>query len=207
MSEDQITKVFHQIGTIRCIKPVAGGYSLTITLKNCKTSLQSANAKLFVSYLSGKCTSMDLLKLFEPYGVVEDYFLANFPKNSPTKYAFVQFSSKQSAQNAIDGLNKCQIVNDQKPISVKLATDDEEGHREIFVGYLPKSLEDSDLLLLFEPFGKVTGAQVIVDRETREKRGFGFVQFENSAAAKAAVQAMNGKRLGSKLLQVILKLN
>src|SRR5207247_5735465 len=49
-----------------------------------------------------------------------------------------------------------------------------------------------DLYNLFQEHGKVTRAQVIMDRETGRSRGFGFVEMENDGEADTAITALNG---------------
>ncbi len=45
----------------------------------------------------------------------------------------------------------------------------------IYVGNMPWSMDDDALVQLFEPFGEVSSANVITDRDTGRSRGFGFV--------------------------------
>jgi RNA recognition motif-containing protein len=61
----------------------------------------------------------------------------------------------------------------------------------IFVASLPFSADDDDLRNLFEPFGEVTSAKVIFDRERNRSKGFGFVEMADSAAGKQAINDLN----------------
>jgi RNA recognition motif-containing protein len=72
----------------------------------------------------------------------------------------------------------------------------------IFVGNLAFSTTDHDLRQLFEPFGVVEEIRVIMDRDTGRSKGFGFVEMPESAAAKSAVQGLNGKELDGRALTV-----
>ena len=45
---------------------------------------------------------------------------------------------------------------------------------------------------MFEQFGRVRTAQVLIDRETNRSRGFGFVEMEDDAEADAAIEALDG---------------
>jgi RNA recognition motif-containing protein len=53
--------------------------------------------------------------------------------------------------------------------------------------------------------GNVMSAKVFVDKATMKSKCFGFVSFDNSTSAQAAIQAMNGLMLGGKHLRVQLK--
>jgi len=72
----------------------------------------------------------------------------------------------------------------------------------IFVGNLAFSTTDHDLRQLFEPYGVVDTINIISDRYTGQSRGFGFVEMPDSAAAKAAIQGLQGQALGGRTLNV-----
>ena len=72
----------------------------------------------------------------------------------------------------------------------------------IFVGNLAFNTTDHDLRQLFEPYGDVDTINIITDRYTGQSRGFGFIEMPNSAAAKAAIQGLQGKELGGRTLNV-----
>src|SRR5262245_35148661 len=61
--------------------------------------------------------------------------------------------------------------------------------KNLYVGNLAFSTTSSDLETLFGQYGKVTSAQVVMDRETGRSRGFGFV--EMAAGAEEAIKALN----------------
>ncbi|HEY8379548.1 MAG TPA: hypothetical protein VIK91_23810, partial [Nannocystis sp.] len=62
---------------------------------------------------------------------------------------------------------------------------------KIFVGGLAWATDDESLRAAFEPFGKVSEAIVVKDKETMRSRGFGFVTFEDDACGQRALQEMN----------------
>ena len=72
----------------------------------------------------------------------------------------------------------------------------------IFVGNLAFSTTDHDLRQHFESYGDVDKINVITDRDTGRSKGFGFVEMPDSAAAKAAIQGLNGKELDGRALTV-----
>lgn len=73
---------------------------------------------------------------------------------------------------------------------------------KLFVGSLPWAIDDQGLEDLFKDFGAVTSAKVIIDRETNRSKGFGFVEFEDDAAAKAAIEKLNGTDLQGRSIVV-----
>jgi RNA recognition motif-containing protein len=72
----------------------------------------------------------------------------------------------------------------------------------IFVGNLAFSTTEHDLRQLFEPYGVVDKVNIITDRDTGRSRGFGFVEMPDSAAAKAAIQGLQGHQLAGRALNV-----
>lgn len=74
--------------------------------------------------------------------------------------------------------------------------------KKLFVGNLSYSVNDEQLAEMFASFGEVASAAVIIDRQTGRSKGFGFVEFNDDAAADAAIEAMNGKEEGGRPLTV-----
>ena len=91
--------------------------------------------------------------------------------------------------------------------------------RKLFVGSLPKTMSDDDLLLMFNPFGELESASILRDRSggskgnisslfpgasTRQSSlidlfsstpaGSAFVVFKDKAKAMDAIEALNGKQ-------------
>src|SRR6476620_6666681 len=73
---------------------------------------------------------------------------------------------------------------------------------KIFVAGLPFAVSDQELQELFEPYGSVGSAKVILDRETRKSRGFGFVEFSSNEEAENAIKALDGSDLQGRKLTV-----
>jgi cold-inducible RNA-binding protein len=74
--------------------------------------------------------------------------------------------------------------------------------KKLFVGSLSFNTTDSGLEAAFSRFGQVTEAKVISDRDTGRSRGFGFVTFEDAAAADKAIAEMNGTTLDERTINV-----
>jgi len=74
--------------------------------------------------------------------------------------------------------------------------------RKLYVGNLTYGVDSSDLQKMFEPYGTVQSAQVIMDRDTGRSKGFGFVEMGSDAEAQAAISALNGKDVDGRQLTV-----
>ena len=65
----------------------------------------------------------------------------------------------------------------------------------IFVANLDFKLQEDELLDLFENFGEVSSAKIIIDRETGRSKGFGFVEMDNDDEANSAIADLNGQEV------------
>ncbi len=72
----------------------------------------------------------------------------------------------------------------------------------IFVGNLSREASEDDLKQAFQAFGEVATASIIMDKFTRESKGFGFVEMPVKTEAEAAIAGLNGKDLKGRPLTV-----
>lgn len=63
---------------------------------------------------------------------------------------------------------------------------------KLYVRNLSYEATDDDLMELFGKFGTVTRAQVVVDRDRGQSRGFGFVSFLEDRDAETAMKMLTG---------------
>ena len=72
----------------------------------------------------------------------------------------------------------------------------------MYVGNLSYDTSNDTLQEMFEAFGTVQSAQIIMDRETGRSKGFGFVEMGSDQEAQAAINGLNGKESGGRALTV-----
>lgn len=72
----------------------------------------------------------------------------------------------------------------------------------IFVANLSFKLRDEQLREIFEPYGEVESARIIMDRNSRRSRGYGFVDMPNDDDAMLAINELNGKSVEERELIV-----
>ena len=73
---------------------------------------------------------------------------------------------------------------------------------DIFVGSLSFKLKESELREAFEKFGEVSSAKIIIDKITRQSKGFGFVEMPDEEQAKLAISELNGVEMYGRPLVV-----
>lgn len=73
---------------------------------------------------------------------------------------------------------------------------------DIFVGSLPFKMKERELQEIFEKYGEVSSVKIIIDHETRQNKGFGFVKMPNELQAQHAISELNGVEIDGRPLVV-----
>ena len=74
----------------------------------------------------------------------------------------------------------------------------------IYVSNLSFHTSEEDLKDLFEKYGAVNSAKIIVDRETNRSRGFAFIEMPSTEEGNAAITNLNQKEIQGRPLSVSL---
>lgn len=74
--------------------------------------------------------------------------------------------------------------------------------KKLFVGGLPWATTEDRLREVFESYGEVTEAKIIVDRETDRSRGFGFVTLADAEDAQRAMTELDDSELDGRRIRV-----
>src|SRR5262245_48749204 len=72
----------------------------------------------------------------------------------------------------------------------------------IFVGNLPYQITQEDLTQMFAEYGNVDRVSIVRDRDTGQSRGFAFVEMGNYSEATKAIEALNGRQLNGRAMNV-----
>lgn len=71
----------------------------------------------------------------------------------------------------------------------------------IYVGSLHFKMNEAELKEIFEEYGEVGSAKIIIDKYSGKSKGFGFVEMPNEAEAKKAIEELNGAEVqGRKII-------
>ncbi len=73
---------------------------------------------------------------------------------------------------------------------------------KLYVGNLSYNVSEDDLRELFAQAGEIKEVTLIMDRDTRRPKGFGFVEFMTQADAEKAIQMFNEHELDGRRLTV-----
>jgi len=73
---------------------------------------------------------------------------------------------------------------------------------KIFVAKLNFSTDSDSLQRLFEGYGEVTSAKVIMDRDTGRSKGYGFVEMTHEDDALMAIMELNNSEFDGREIVV-----
>jgi len=74
--------------------------------------------------------------------------------------------------------------------------------RKLYVGNLAYAVGNDQLRAMFAPHGTIASADVIMDRDTGQSKGFGFVEMSTDEEARAAIAALDGTERDGRSLKV-----
>merc|ERR1719331_2172619 len=144
--------------------------------------------KLFCGGLNNQTTEAVLRAYLAQFGaLVEVVVIKDRITQTPRGYGFATFATKADTQKV---LTKTVHNVGGKDITLKLA--DAPGHKstdtakKIFIGGVNDTHPEDAVRDLFGQFGKIISVTLLKDQAGRS-RGFGFLAFETSEAASAAI--------------------
>lgn len=73
---------------------------------------------------------------------------------------------------------------------------------KLLIRNLDRSVTEDELKSMFEEFGIVQSCDLVLDSETGESKGFGFVEMPKAGEAKIAVKNLNDKMVGAIKIRV-----
>ncbi|KAK1281794.1 putative polyadenylate-binding protein [Acorus calamus] len=168
---------------------------------------KSGIGNLFVKNLNESIDNVGLHDIFSKFGSILSCKVATFPDGKSKGYGFVQFDTQNAANAAIDDLNGSVVEGKQIYVghfikkSERMLHGSEATYTNLYMKNLDLEVAEEILWEKFSEFGKITNLTIVKD-DNGNSRGFGFVNFDNPEDAKKAMEAMNGKKLGSKALYV-----
>nr|XP_046261659.1 heterogeneous nuclear ribonucleoprotein A0-like [Scatophagus argus] len=149
--------------------------------------------KLFVGGLNVETTDDGLRKYFEQYGTLDDCVVVMNQQFGRSRcFGFITYSTPEEADAAMAA--NPHVVEGHN-VELKRAISREDANnpdilanvKKIFVGGVKDHIEADNLTEYFSQFGVVEKAEIISDKLTGKKRGFGFVFFEDTDSATKAV--------------------
>jgi len=187
--------------------------------------LEQVYQNVFVKNIDESVDEETFRKMFEPFGTITSLVLKTYEdgakKGFPTtKYGFVNYETPEAAKKAVTEMNDsehggrnifCGPAEKAAHRRAKLKAQFDKIKQEqiakyqnvnLYVKNLDDTVTEEKLKELFEPFGVITSAKLMM--EGTASKGFGFVCFTTPEEATKAVTEMNNKLVGSKPIYVSL---
>jgi len=159
-------------------------------------------------------------ELFRDFGKITSIYLPKGDDGKPKGFGFANFNDAKDAAEAVASLDKKAFEDgtllyaapaQKKNFRSRILRDKFEQikrerqrscqGRNLYIKHISLDLEDKDLHSLFEKFGTITSAKIMVD-EQGQSRGFGFVCFSAIEEASSAIKEMNGKTVDGQQMYV-----
>eukprot|EP01053_Blabericola_migrator_P000417 Blabericola_migrator_1__416@NODE_10_length_25093_cov_104_131184_g7_i2_p4_GENE_NODE_10_length_25093_cov_104_131184_g7_i2NODE_10_length_25093_cov_104_131184_g7_i2_p4_ORF_typecomplete_len633_score106_20RRM_1/PF00076_22/3_6e19RRM_1/PF00076_22/1_2e19RRM_1/PF00076_22/1_1e12RRM_1/PF00076_22/4_5e20RRM_5/PF13893_6/3_8e06RRM_5/PF13893_6/4_6e06RRM_5/PF13893_6/0_00081RRM_5/PF13893_6/5_4e05PABP/PF00658_18/3_2e22RRM_7/PF16367_5/0_019RRM_7/PF16367_5/0_00027RRM_7/PF16367_5/0_047RRM_7/PF16367_5/0_055RRM_8/PF1183 len=161
---------------------------------------QYASTSLYVGDLGPDVTETVLYEFFNSVGPVASIRVCRDANSRRSLgYAYINYHSISDAERAMDTLNytpiksrPCRIMWSQRDPTTRKA-----GAGNVFVKNLDKGVDNRALHDTFSLFGNILSCKVATD-ENGKSKGYGFVHFESDEYAQAAIEKVNGMKIGSK---------
>mmetsp|Transcript_27791 Transcript_27791/g.70194 ORF Transcript_27791/g.70194 Transcript_27791/m.70194 type:complete len:417 (+) Transcript_27791:69-1319(+) len=164
-----------------------------------------SETRLFIGAMGPTIKEEQLRDHFSKFGAITECNLKSELGSGKSKgYAFISFEDPAALQNV---LSNCPHVLEDKVLDVKRAKEIAETDvsstltTKIFVGALPLSCTGEKLKEYFGKYGPVTASVVITDHETKESRGFGFVNFKHTDAVAKCLEDYHEHFLDDKWIE------
>lgn len=157
---------------------------------------------LFIKNLDTAIGHKELYDRFSEYGSILSCKVALNETGGSKGYGFVHYENEKVAQLAIDGVNNTKIGSKEVYVGFfiprKMRVQQvEQSWTNVYVKDIDPEVSIEEFKKAFEQFGAVNSPLIQIDKNGAST-GFGFVNFVRHEDAKAAVDALNGKKLGNK---------
>jgi len=170
---------------------------------------RSGVGNVFIKNLDKSIDNKAMFDTFSAFGQILSCKVATDQNGEPKGYGFVHFETERAALNAIEKVNGM-LLNSKKVFVGKFIPraerEKEMGEKakqfkNVYVKNFGDELDDPKLLAMFSKYGTVKSHKVALNEDGSSK-GFGFVAYEESTSAEAAVEDLNGQDLNGKTLYV-----
>jgi len=148
--------------------------------------------KMFVGQIPRLMDENDLRKMFEDYGSVYQINVLRDKLSGQSKgCCFVTFYKRKDALQAQNDMHNIKTLGGMHhPIQMKPADSENRNERKLFVGMLSKKVTESEVRMLFNPYGTIEECTVLRDNNT-VSRGCAFVTYTSRQSAVTAIKTMH----------------
>lgn len=172
---------------------------------------KSGTGNIFIKNLDHTIDNKALHDTFSAFGNILSCKVVMEENGASKGYGFVHYETQEAADNAIQSVNGM-MMNDQQvfvgphiPKKERLAKLEEQraNFTNLYIKNINEDMTDEQLNEMFSKYGKIVSAAVKPDEQNPGKnKGFAFVNFEEHAAAKVAVEELHDSEQQGKKIYV-----
>lgn len=175
-----------------------------------KNSEREKNPKLYVGGLPINITEDDLWNIFGQYGDVQDVVIM-YEKGTQRQrgFGFVTFYDYNDANysasltHSFEGkTQECKKAKPREHFGDSMQKDPGFKTNRLFIGGLPPELSDREFKEFFSKFGEIKDCVIIPNKETKQSRCFGFVQFVESESVEKIVDRNYDIKINNRLVDI-----
>lgn len=156
-------------------------------------SIDDIDSRKIIVRLLDENTPGEAIKLyFSNFGPISDVDLKVDETGKSRGFCFITFGEG----SVIDKIIEQTHVIDNKEVVVARAIPykDRTKTNKLFVGGLPESLTEQEILEFFDQFGTIEKIETVIDQETQRRKHFCFIVFDSTEAVEKAVNGKNPPR-------------
>nr|5X8P_v Chain v, protein cS22 [Spinacia oleracea]5X8R_v Chain v, protein cS22 [Spinacia oleracea] len=94
------------------------------------------------------------------------------------------------------------VTEETSSSSTASSSSDGEGARRLYVGNIPRNLNNDELRTIVEEHGAIEIAEVMYDKYSGRSRRFGFVTMKTVEDANAVIEKLNDTEIGGRKIKV-----
>ena len=148
---------------------------------------------LIINYLPQNLTDDEFKSMFLSIGPLQSCkIIRDHATNYSYGFGFVDYKDPDHAKKAIETLNGLELQNKRIKVAYSRKGDGVKG-TNLYIRGLPPHYKEEDLAQIFGSFGRIVNCRVLVDQNTNQGRGVGFVLYSTRAEAESAIKSLNGK--------------
>ncbi|XP_052244689.1 CUGBP Elav-like family member 2 isoform X12 [Dreissena polymorpha] len=154
--------------------------------------------KMFVGQVPRSMDENDLTKMFEQYGSVFQLNVLRDKVSGQSKgCCFVTFYTRKAALDAQNALHNIKTMPGMHhPVQMKPADSEKRNgelyteERKLFIGMLSKKYSETEVKMMFAPFGNIEDCTVLRD-QNGQSRGCAFITFSSRQSATNCIKNMH----------------
>lgn len=162
---------------------------------------------IFIKNLDKTLDTRHLNDTFSEFGNIISCKVATDEKGNSKGHGYVQYETKEQAENAISRVNGMLIMDKKVFVGPFISRSErdtlinsDQTFTNIYVKNVHEDITEEEFKKMFEAHGEIVSAVVMMDEASKKSRGFGFVNYKEHESAQKAIDALTGTVVKEKTL-------